>query len=151
MMMKTLEDLRDYLVASLKLDPSRVFTWADAGSLTFTQGLENRSFSADYTGNIVITECAHPLDVVFFHVSGFMAVRQPHNAGAKPVTFDADLLKRNLAHLYISLPITEIVTVTDVPEGTSLDALVVPPPVVAEDPVTAEVIAKHVPGGEPID
>ena len=148
-MMQTLQDLRDHLVGALRLDKSRVFTWSDDGSIIFTAGTENRSYRVDYIGRIALTDCAAPLDQVFLVVADFMATRQPHNAGAKPPQFETELLKRNLSNIFLSLPITEIIDSTVQEAGTSLDALVVPPPVTPGDPVTADIIAQHVPGGEP--
>lgn len=148
-MMKTLYDMRDHLVKELKLDKSRVFAWSDDGALRYTAGSENQSFMADYVGNIAITDCSAPLDHVFLVVSNFMSVRQPHNAGAKPVRFDVELLRRDLANVFLSLPISEVINTTQVMGGTSLDALTVPPPVLPEDPVTADITAQHVPGGNP--
>lgn len=108
--MDKLADLKEKICAPLGLDPSKVFVWADGGSLCFYQGTDD-SFLLDYKANLTLSDFGGNPAHLFWLVSKWVKRHMP-NASEGSIKFDYELLSSDRKNIYITVPVRDVIKIT---------------------------------------
>lgn len=122
--MKKLLSVREHFLKSgLGIQPDKLLTFAEKGTVTSHRGDPSRNgdFQVDYNAHLIVTEYAGDPNALLF-----IAVQWLHREcpGAVPdaIKFHIDVINHGIADIMLLIPITETVSVAQAPEGIRLTA-----------------------------
>lgn len=118
--MNKLALLRQHLIDSpLKLMESNLEIYATSGGVRSPNGEHNKDFELQYTAHILIRNYPADPDALVYLVLRWLEQYQPDHT-ENPIQFEADILDRRSADIYLAIPFTETITVTAVEGGVEL-------------------------------
>lgn len=104
--MKSLRDLRQYLIERLKITPENISTFATVGTMLNHYHRENDNLRdglrIEYTGELLLIDCTLAPEIVAHLVGLWLHKNQPGHAG-NAITFDAEILDHNSVDLKITI------------------------------------------------
>ncbi|WP_061778824.1 phage tail protein [Sphingomonas sanguinis] len=125
--MRKVESLRALLVRavpSLADDPAKLASFVDRGRVAVRAG--NLSFEYRFTLNLVIEDYAGDQDAVIVPIIAWIADNQPEllqRQDSEPFGFESEWLATDLHDLSITIDLTELVRVTRVAGGVTIEHL----------------------------
>lgn len=120
--MRKLLSVRECLLKSgLGIQPDKLLTFAEKGSVTSYRGdpSRNSAFQVDYSAHLIVTDFAGDPAALFF-----VAVQWLHREcpGAAPdaIKFHVDVIKHGVSDIMLLIPLNETVSVEQLPAGIRL-------------------------------
>lgn len=118
--MNKLALLRQHLIDSpLQLKESNLDIYATKGGVRSANGEHNQDFELQYTANILLRNYPADPDALVYLILRWLEQYQP-NHDENPIQFEADILDRRSADIYLAIPLTETITATAVDGGVEL-------------------------------
>jgi len=119
--MNKAQKLLNHLLASpLPLKRDDVMVLISNGKAFSYVSSANDNFSMQYEAVLVITDYAGNADALLFIILQWLAQHQPDH-DPEAFSFQADIIDHNSVDITIKIPLSEVVKVTVVPEGISLN------------------------------
>ncbi len=119
--MNKLKQLQEHLLNSaLNIPAEHLMVFASEGKVISHTGGENRFFKTEYTGNIIITQTTHGIDVISHIVLAWIEQNEPYQDENK-IDFQADILNSDISDVHLKIKLTEIIKPIATELGTVLD------------------------------
>ena len=125
--MKKLASLRAHLIASVPVignDPAKMEIFVDKGDVKVRAG--SLSFEYGYTASIWVQDFAGSVNNLLVPLLAWIAANQPdlfEKGDRKPFTFESELLDSETCDITISVDLTELVRVEQLPNGLKVTNL----------------------------
>lgn len=120
--MRKLLSVREHLLKSgLGIPPDELLTFAEKGSVTSYRGdpSRNSDFQVDYSAHLIITNFAGD-PVALFFVAVQWLHRECPDAAPDAIKFHVDVIKHGVADIMLLIPLSETVSVEQLPAGIRL-------------------------------
>lgn len=118
--MHKLAALRQHLIDSpLKIKESHLDVYATTGGVRSAKGDHNQDFELHYSAHILLRNYPADPDALLYLVLRWLDEHQPGHSD-QPIEWEADILDKRSADIYLSVPLSESIHVVPVTGGIQL-------------------------------
>lgn len=120
-MRKLLSAREHFLKSGMGIQPDKLLSFAEKGVVTSYRGDPSRNgdFQVSYNAHLIFTDFAGNPNVILFLATQWLH-RECPDAVADAIKFHFDVIKHDVADIMLLIPVTETVTVAQLPEGIRL-------------------------------